>query len=76
MFGKLDKLAVGDIVELTDKQRVTIQYKVFKIFKVDPNDITSIVPEDETSREVTLITCTNGDKERLVVKAREVKDNI
>ncbi len=73
MFGKLNKLVEGDIIELTDKQRVTIQYSVFKIYKVDPNDITCIPAEDENSREVTLITCTNGNKERLVIKAREIK---
>lgn len=75
MFGKINKLQEGDIIELTDAQRVTIQYQVFKTYVVDPNDITCILSEDENSREVTLITCTNGDKERLVVKAREIKEN-
>lgn len=71
-FGRLNKLEIGDIIELTDKQRVTVKYSVFKIYKVDPNDITCIMPVDENSREVTLITCTNGKKERLIVKAREI----
>jgi len=75
MFGKINKLQEGDIIELTDKQNVTINYKIFKTYIVDPNDITCILPEDENSREVTLITCTNGDKERFVVKAREIKEN-
>lgn len=72
MFGRINKLQEGDIIELTDKQNVTINYKVFKTYVVDPNDITCIIAEDEKSREVTLITCTNGDKERFVVKAREI----
>lgn len=75
MFGRINELQEGDIIELTDKQNVTINYKVFKTYVVDPNDITCIIAEDENSREVTLITCTNGDKERFVVKAREVKEN-
>lgn len=74
MFGKINKLENGDIIELTDKQRVTIKYQVFKTYIVDPNDITCILAENENSREVTLITCTNGNKERLIVKAREVKE--
>ncbi len=74
MFGKIDKLENGDIIELTDSQMVTVKYQVFKTYIIDPNDITCILPEDETSREVTLITCTNGNKERFIVKAREIKD--
>ncbi len=72
MFGKLDKLEIGDIIELTDSQMVTIKYQIFKTDIIDPNDITCILPEDENSREVTLITCTNGNKERFIVKAREI----
>lgn len=71
MFGKIDKLENGDIIELTDSQMVTIKYKVFDKYIIDPNDISCIYPVDENSREVTLITCTNRDKNRLIVKARE-----
>lgn len=73
MFGKTKKLEIGDIIELTDIQNVTLKYKVFKIYVIDPNDISCILPEQEGTREVTLITCTNGNKNRLIVKAREEK---
>ena len=71
-FAKINRLEIGDIIELTDNQMVTIQYKVFTKYKVDPNDISIINADDENTREVTLVTCTNGAKERLIVKAREV----
>ena len=71
MFGKTKKLELGDIIELTDIQNVTLKYKVFKMYVIDPNDISCILPEQEGTREVTLITCTNGNKNRLIVKARE-----
>ena len=71
MFGKTKKLEVGDVIELTDIQNVTLKYNVFKIYVIDPNDISCILPEQEGTREVTLITCTNGNKNRLIVKARE-----
>lgn len=74
MFGKINKLENGDIIELTDSQMVTVKYQVFKTYVIDPNDITCILPENENSREVTLITCTNGNKNRYVVKAREIYD--
>ena len=72
MFGKIKKMQVGDIIELTDIQNVTLKYQVFKVYVIDPNDITCILPEQENVREVTLITCTNGNKNRLIVKAREI----
>ena len=73
LFGKIKKLENGDVIELTDIQNVTLKYKVFKKYSVDPNDITVILPEQENVREITLITCTNGNKNRLIIKAREEK---
>ena len=72
MFGKINQLENGDIIELTDSQMVTVKYQVFNKYVIDPNDIDCIFPIDENTREVTLITCTNRDKNRLVVKAREI----
>lgn len=72
MFGKINELENGDIIELTDSQMVTVKYQVFNKYVIDPNDIDRIFPIDENTREVTLITCTNRDKNRLVVKAREI----
>lgn len=72
MFGKIKKLEEGDIIELTDIQNVKLKYKIFKTYVIDPNDITCILPEQEGTREITLITCTNGNKNRFIVKAREI----
>ena len=72
MFGKIDRLENGDIIELTDSQMVAVEYQVFDKYIIDPNDINCIFPVEENTREVTLITCTNRDKNRLVVKAREI----
>ena len=72
MFGKTKKLQKGDIVELTDLKGQTIQYLIYDIFVTDPNDVSILLPKDELVREVTLITCTNGNKERLILKAKEI----
>ena len=72
MFGKTKKLQKGDIVELTDLNGQTIQYSIYEIFVTDPNDVSILLLKDELVREVTLITCTNGNKERLILKAREI----
>ena len=72
MFGKTKKLKIGDIVELTDLENQTIQYQIYNIFVTDPNDVTILETKDETIREVTLITCTNGNRSRLILKAKEI----
>ena len=72
MFGKTKNLKIGDIVELTDLNDQTVQYQIYDIFKTDPNDVTILQTKDETIREVTLITCTNGNRERLILKAKEI----
>ena len=72
MFGKTKKLEIGDIVELTDLKKNTIQYEIYDKFVTDPNDVKILATTDDTVREVTLITCTNGNKERLILKAKEI----
>ena len=72
MFGKTKKLQIGDIVEMTDLTGQTISYSIYDIFVTDPNDVSILLPKDEKIREVTLITCTNGNKERLILKAKEI----
>ena len=44
MFGKIDKLENGDIIELTDSQMVAVEYQVFDKYIIDPNDINCIFP--------------------------------
>lgn len=73
MFGKTKYLSLGDIIKMTDLNLNTVEYEVFKIYTIDPNDVTCIESVDSNAREITLITCTNGHKNRLIIKAREIK---
>lgn len=77
MFGRLNELEDGDIVELQDLTGRTVKYKVYYTYVVEPTDTscTSQLTEDGRPlnfRELTLITCTNYGTQRLVVKCREV----
>ena len=76
MFGKTKNLENGDIIKLTDLKNNTIEYEVFNKYSIDPNDVSCIKSVEPKTREVTLITCTKGHKERLVVKAREKNNNL
>ena len=73
MFGKTKNLKIGDIVELTDLTKTTMQYEIYDIFVTDPNDVRILATNDKTIREVTLITCTNGNRERLILKAKQIE---
>lgn len=75
MFGKLHKLKNGDTAELTDLYGNTITYKVYDKYVVQPTDTSctsQLTARNMQKRELTLITCTNGGKQRLVVKLREI----
>ena len=72
MFGKVKKLQKGDIIKLTNLYGETVEYKIFDTYVIDPNDVTCTQIVEEGTREVTLITCTNGRKNRLITKAREI----
>lgn len=72
MFGRIDELKKDDEFSVLDLNGNRVTYKVFDIFVTDPNDVSVLEPVEKNCREVTLITCTNGNKNRLIIKAREV----
>ena len=72
MFGKLKKLEKGDIIKLTDLYGETVEYIIFDKYIIDPNDVSCTNIIEEGTKEVTLITCTNGNRNRLITKAREI----
>ena len=71
MFGRNNKLKLGDKILLTDLTGRTIEYEINKIFVTDPDDVSILDTTDYNKREVTLITCKNGRSERLIIKAEE-----
>lgn len=71
MFGRTKQLEIGDKIELTDMKGITKNYIIYEKFITDPNNISIIETDEFGTREVTLITCSNGNKERLILKARE-----
>ena len=70
MFGKVDQLKIGDEIKLTDLYNNTLTYEIFDIYSTDPNDTSILESSKEGTKEVTLITCTKGQINRLITKAR------
>ena len=73
MFGKTKRLKIGDVIKITGLNNQTIEYKIFDIYSIDPNNVSIVNSVDPSTREVTLITCTKGHKNRLITKAREIQ---
>lgn len=69
MFGKLPSIKIGDIIELTDLAGRMMQYKVYTTYVVEPTDTSCTSQHTNGKKEITLFTCVNGGKQRLIVKA-------
>ena len=72
-FSDVPSLTVGDIVEIQDLSKRTVQYEVYDLHTVDPNDRSDTTQYTNGKREVTLITCTNDATQRVIVKCTEKK---
>ena len=66
IFRSLHKLKIGTIVEIQSDNKI-YKYKITTREIVEPND-PSLLTQDLSKKEITLITCTNHAKQRLILK--------
>lgn len=71
-FKNITKLNIGDIFTLTDNYNGLIQYEIYDIYKVLPNQTECLSQKTNGRKEVTLITCTPNSKKRIILKAKEI----
>lgn len=71
LFGRLSELSQGDIISMINDSGNKKDYKIFDIKVVDPGDISVLSQSTDNKRIVTLITCTNQGKSRLILQAEE-----
>lgn len=72
MFRNLKKLKVGDTLTISDNDVGKVEYIIYDIYRVSPDDISCLSQDTNNLKVVTLITCTSNSKERIIVKAREL----
>lgn len=72
MFRNLRKLEIADRFTVSDNVIGKVEYEIFNIYIVPPEDISCLNQNTNGEKQVTLITCTRDSKYRLIVKAREV----
>lgn len=71
-FSKVPTLVNGDVIEITDLSGKTLRYSVYNKYEVVPEDLSCTSQLTNGNKEITLITCTNDSKMRVIVKARAV----
>lgn len=72
-FSHVPELRIGNNIEITDLKGRTIVYKVYDKYVVDPDDTDCTTQRTNGLKEITLITCTDDSKQRVIVKAREAE---
>ena len=71
MFSNLRELKIGDTLWVTDNEIGKVEYEIYDIYTVKPEDVSCLSQKTEGRKEITLITCTNDSKKRIIVKAKE-----
>ena len=71
MFHDLKELNIGDNLFIIDNNIGRVEYEIYNIYKVLPDDVRCLSQETKGEKEVTLITCTNDSSKRIIVKANE-----
>ena len=70
-FGKNDKLKLGDKVYIKDPTGTEIKYNIYNIYNTSPEDGDYMIRNTNGKREISLSTCTDNSKERLIIWAVE-----
>jgi sortase A len=71
-FSKVPNLVTGDVIEITDLSGRTLKYSVYDKYTVVPEDTSCTSQNTDGKKIVTLITCTNDNKKRVIVHAKEI----
>lgn len=72
-FSDVENLVIGDIVEIQDLSQRIIQYEVYDIHTVLPDNVADTTQKTNGRKEVTLITCTDDSQQRIIVRCKEKK---
>jgi len=70
-FSNLHKLNIDSKITITDIYNNSITYQVYDKFETSVDNISSTSQLTNGNKEITLITCNNLNKNRLIVKAKE-----
>lgn len=71
-FYNIKNLKNNDTIQIIDNKGRTMNYSVYEVNRyVSPNDVSYLIKTD--NYQVTLVTCENGGKSRIVVKGHIIE---
>lgn len=70
-FGKNKRLSNGDVIYIKDNSGTEVKYTIYNIYTTTPNDGEYLTRDTAGKREISLTTCTDDSKGRLIIWARE-----
>ena len=70
-FSNLSLLNKNDEIYLYDNSNNKYIYTVFNLYEVKESDLSPIFNYNQSSKELTLITCNNVNLNRLIIKAKQ-----
>ncbi len=69
-FSNNKNLSEGDKIYITDELGKKVEYTIYNIYTTEPEDSDYMDRDTEGKREVTLVTCTDDTKSRLIICAK------
>lgn len=69
-FSDNDKLSVGDKISIKDESGRELTYKIYKKFQTTEQDTSFYTRDTKGAIEITLSTCTDDSKARIIILAR------
>lgn len=72
MFNHIIELEKGDTIILIDNKNGAVEYEVYDVYKVKPDETEPLSQKTEGRTELTLITCSDYSSKRIIVKAKMV----
>ncbi len=70
-FSNNKKLQEGDKIYITDMEGKRVEYEIYHIYTTNEHDFSYAVRDTGGKREISLTTCTDDSKNRLIIWAKE-----
>ena len=70
LFSNNKKLSVGDVIYITDLSGNRVKYTIYKKYETTPEDAEYMSRDTAGAREISLSTCTDNSKARLIIWAK------
>ena len=70
-FSRNDELENGDSIYITDNSGTRIEYEIYNVYTTSSEDVSYMTRETAGKREVSLSTCTDDSRYRLIIWASE-----